>query len=75
MTVQSVTRQLQTDDITVMSHVTSLTAVGNKISQLTAQLVAMGMKGKTEEEVAEIQTRLLKMSEEMNHHSAGMSNI
>lgn len=37
MTVQSITRPLQTDDITIMSHVTSVTAVGNKISKLTTK--------------------------------------
>jgi len=37
MTIHSLTRNLETDEITVMSHVTSTTVVGNKISKLEAE--------------------------------------
>jgi urease accessory protein UreE len=36
MTIHSLIRNLETDEITVMSHVTSTTVVGNKISKLEA---------------------------------------
>ena len=37
MTGQYLTRNLDTDDITVSSHLSSLTLVGNKISQLQGE--------------------------------------
>ena len=37
MTGQYLTRNLETDDITVSSHLSSLTVVGNKISQLQGE--------------------------------------
>jgi hypothetical protein len=36
MSVKSLTRNLKTDDITVMSHVTSMKVVANRISKLSA---------------------------------------